>query len=107
MPANRLRTHGRMQPSTEPGWRGCAGTGKSHPTDGSYRVTPATASSLGASISTAIPRAALVTGGGRRLGRAIALALAQAGFDVAVHCNASREDAEATCREIVRLGRRG
>jgi NAD(P)-dependent dehydrogenase (short-subunit alcohol dehydrogenase family) len=47
-------------------------------------------------IPAAIPRAALVTGGGRRLGRAIALALAEAGFAVAIHCNASRTDAEQT-----------
>ena len=32
-----------------------------------------------------VPRAALVTGGGARLGRAIALALAEAGFAVAIH----------------------
>jgi NAD(P)-dependent dehydrogenase (short-subunit alcohol dehydrogenase family) len=92
--------------SGEPGWRGGAGTGKSHPADGSFRVTPGSTSFLTASISASIPRAALVTGGGRRLGRAIALALAEAGFDVAVHCNASREDAEATCRDIGALGRR-
>ncbi len=36
-------------------------------------------------IPAAIPRAALVTGGGARLGRAIALALAEAGFAVAIH----------------------
>ena len=53
-----------------------------------------------------IPRAALVTGGARRIGRTIAIALAQAGFDVAVHCNASREAGAVTCEEIRRLGRR-
>lgn len=51
-------------------------------------------------IDSRIPRAALVTGGGKRLGRAIALALAEAGFAVAVHCNSSREAAEATAAEI-------
>jgi NAD(P)-dependent dehydrogenase (short-subunit alcohol dehydrogenase family) len=51
-------------------------------------------------IPPAIPRAALVTGGARRLGRAIALALADAGFAIAIHCNASREDAEATAAEV-------
>ena len=35
-------------------------------------------------IPTSIPRAALVTGGGKRLGRAIALALATHGFDIAI-----------------------
>jgi NAD(P)-dependent dehydrogenase (short-subunit alcohol dehydrogenase family) len=45
-------------------------------------------------ILEAIPRAALVTGGGQRLGAAIALALADQGFGVAVHCRASRAAAE-------------
>lgn len=53
-----------------------------------------------------IPRAALVTGGARRLGRAIALALAGAGFDIAVHYNSSAEEAEALAEEVGRLGRR-
>src|ERR1700733_1855952 len=57
-------------------------------------------------ISQTIPRAALVTGGARRIGRTIAIALAQAGFDVAVHCNASREAGAVTCEDIRRLGRR-
>ena len=62
--------------------------------------------SLGASIPNAIPRAALVTGSAQRLGRAIALGLAEAGFDIAVHCHASTGAAEATCAEIRQLGRR-
>lgn len=45
-------------------------------------------------IPPAIPRAALVTGGAKRLGRAIVLALAEAGFAVAVHCRGSRAEAE-------------
>ena len=61
---------------------------------------------LSAAISPAIPRAALVTGGAQRLGRAIALALAEAGFDIALHCRASRAAATATCDDITRLGRR-
>jgi NAD(P)-dependent dehydrogenase (short-subunit alcohol dehydrogenase family) len=53
-----------------------------------------------------MPRAALVTGGAQRIGRAIAVALASAGFDVAVHCHASRAAGVATCDEVRRLGRR-
>ncbi|MEH6665884.1 MAG: SDR family oxidoreductase [Brevundimonas sp.] len=50
--------------------------------------------------------AALVTGAARRIGRAIALELARAGFDVAVHHNNSGADAADTVREIEALGRR-
>src|SRR5689334_19946099 len=57
-------------------------------------------------ISAAIPRAALVTGGAQRIGRAIALGLAADGFDIAVHCQTSHEAGAATCEEIRRLGRR-
>ena len=49
---------------------------------------------------------ALVTGAGKRLGRAIALYLAGRGHDVAVHYAASAEEAEATVAEIRALGRR-
>lgn len=38
--------------------------------------------------------AALVTGAARRIGRAIALELARAGYPVALHCNKSRAEAE-------------
>ncbi|WP_332656198.1 SDR family oxidoreductase [Brevundimonas sp.] len=50
--------------------------------------------------------AALVTGGARRIGRAICLELAAAGFDVAVHHRASEDEAAGLVREIERLGRR-
>ena len=49
---------------------------------------------------------ALVTGAAARLGRAMALRLAERGHDVAVHCNSSREDAEEVVREIQGMGRR-
>lgn len=50
--------------------------------------------------------AALVTGAGRRIGRTVALELARAGFDVAVHYGRSRAEAEAVVGEIEALGRR-
>ncbi|WP_083383920.1 MULTISPECIES: SDR family oxidoreductase [Cupriavidus] len=49
---------------------------------------------------------ALVTGGARRLGRAIALELAARGWDVAVHCHRSREEAEEVAGLIRAAGRR-
>lgn len=49
---------------------------------------------------------ALVTGAGRRLGRAMALELAQRGHDVAVHHRASRDEARAVVAEIEATGRR-
>jgi NAD(P)-dependent dehydrogenase (short-subunit alcohol dehydrogenase family) len=52
------------------------------------------------------PRVALVTGAGRRLGRAIALGMAHAGWDVAVHYRASEAEAKAVVAEILALGRR-
>ncbi|HEY6051868.1 MAG TPA: SDR family NAD(P)-dependent oxidoreductase, partial [Thermoanaerobaculia bacterium] len=51
-------------------------------------------------------RVALVTGAGIRLGRAIALRLAQAGADVAVHHRTSGKDAGEVAEAIRGLGRR-
>ena len=48
--------------------------------------------------------AALVTGGARRLGRAMALALAGRGHDIAIHYSGSRDAAEATAEEARALG---
>lgn len=48
---------------------------------------------------------ALVTGGGIRVGRAIALALGRAGFDVIVHANRSVKEAGQVVEELQALGR--
>lgn len=50
--------------------------------------------------------AVLVTGAARRLGAAMAWAMAEDGFDVAIHCRGSLADAEALARRIEALGRR-
>jgi 3-oxoacyl-[acyl-carrier protein] reductase len=47
---------------------------------------------------------ALVTGGVRRIGRTIALALAREGAAIAINAKSSREEAEETVREIAALG---
>lgn len=51
-------------------------------------------------IPAGLPRAALVTGSSRRIGRAVALALADAGFAVAIHARAVTADAEATAADV-------
>lgn len=48
---------------------------------------------------------ALVTGAGRRLGRAMALALGEAGADVIVHYGSSRSGAEQTAEAVRGMGR--
>lgn len=47
---------------------------------------------------------ALVTGAGRRLGRAIALGLADDGWDVAIHFQRSRDEAASLAEEITGRG---
>lgn len=48
---------------------------------------------------------ALVTGAGRRLGRAMALYLAGRGYDLAIHYAGSRDEAASVADEIRRMGR--
>jgi pteridine reductase len=52
-------------------------------------------------------KSALVTGGAKRIGRGIALALAQAGADVAITFRTSEAEAAQTVREIQSLGGHG
>ena len=51
-------------------------------------------------------RVVLVTGGARRIGRALALGFAAAGWDVAVHYRRSQSEAQQVVSEIRALGRR-
>ncbi|MEE3000389.1 MAG: SDR family oxidoreductase [Pseudomonadota bacterium] len=50
------------------------------------------------------PKTLLVTGGGRRIGRAISLALAKDGWQVAVHFNNSLTEANEVVNEIINSG---
>jgi len=52
-------------------------------------------------------KVALVTGAGKRLGRAMALRLAEEGADVAVHYREAQKEAEEVVSEIEKLGRKG
>ena len=49
---------------------------------------------------------ALVTGGAKRLGREMALYLGQQGFDVAVHYNGSKAEADSVVEKLSEMGRR-
>jgi len=46
----------------------------------------------------------LVTGSSRGIGRAIALYIANKGYDVVVHCRSKRAEAEGIAREIIAMG---
>jgi pteridine reductase len=55
-------------------------------------------------VSPSAEKVALVTGGGRRVGRALALALAKDGYRVAVHYNASAGPAKKVAEEVASAG---
>lgn len=48
----------------------------------------------------------LITGAAKRIGRAMALELGEAGFGIAVHYNGSHSEAEEVVREITDKGGR-
>ena len=50
--------------------------------------------------------AALVTGGARRIGRALVIAAADAGYDVAIHVRAVDDEAETAAAEVRARGRK-
>ncbi len=50
-------------------------------------------------------RCVLVTGSSRGIGRAIALRLAQAGYDIVVHCRSGLAQAQQVAAEIAAMGR--
>ncbi|PWS43814.1 oxidoreductase, partial [Streptomyces sp. ZEA17I] len=58
-------------------------------------------------ITAPAPRAALVTGGSRGIGAAVALRLAEAGVDVAITYVRDEEAARAVVAKIEGTGRRG
>jgi NAD(P)-dependent dehydrogenase (short-subunit alcohol dehydrogenase family) len=57
-------------------------------------------------LSSHSSRVALVTGGAKRIGRAITLALADGGFAVAIHANRSSAEAESLAAEMAQAGKR-
>ena len=50
--------------------------------------------------------AALITGGAKRVAKIICLELAEAGYDIALHYNTSKSDAETVQHQIQKIGRR-
>ncbi len=53
------------------------------------------------------PRVVLITGAAKRLGRDMALHLAHEGWDVAVHCGRSQDDAAKTVKDLQSLAPQG
>jgi NAD(P)-dependent dehydrogenase (short-subunit alcohol dehydrogenase family) len=72
----------------------------------SHMSDEVTKSHMSAKVASSHPRAALITGAGRRIGRAIALVLAGAGYAVVLHANRSRAEAEKLAAEIAAGGGR-
>lgn len=66
----------------------------------------ASTASAAPAAAPAAARAALVTGAGRRIGRAIALGMAAQGWDIAVHYRQSAAEAEEVVHAIRAMGRR-
>ena len=56
------------------------------------------------SDKTEVPRVAVITGAGRRIGRVITLALWRAGYAVVLNSHASRADADKLAAEITDAG---
>lgn len=52
------------------------------------------------------PKSVLITGAAKRIGRALTLDLARGGYDIALHCNSSKQDAEAVADEVRNLGQK-
>lgn len=51
-------------------------------------------------------KSALITGGAKRIGRALAIYLAENGYDIALHYNTSEKEAQSAKKEITSLGRK-